>query len=217
MKILCVSDEVDPLVYSPRAKEHFPDIDFILSAGDLPMEYLGFIASTFNKPLFFVFGNHNLKYLSMFTNKIRATPFNTVDISPHKFGSTYIDGKITRYKDIIIAGIGGSYKYNNGQNQFTDFQIYVKLIKMIPRLLYNKIRYGRYLDILLTHSPPYGINDKQDICHRGFKAFLWFIKTFKPSYLLHGHVHLYNSLETRISQYYNTKIINVFKHYLLEV
>lgn len=217
MKILCVSDEVDPLVYSPRAKEHFTDIDFILSAGDLPMEYLGFIASTFNKPLFFVFGNHNLKYLSLFTGKLRQSALTKTEAPPHRFGSTHIDGKIIKYKDMIIAGIGGSYRYNDGQNQFRDYQIYLKIIKMIPRMIYNKIRYGRYIDILLTHAPPYGINDKKDLCHRGFKALLWFIKMFKPAYLLHGHIHLYNSLETRISQYYNTKIINVFKHYVLEV
>ena len=37
MKILCVSDYVDPLIYNQNVKEAFPDIDLILCAGDLPM------------------------------------------------------------------------------------------------------------------------------------------------------------------------------------
>ena len=45
MKILCVADHVDPLVYSINAKERFNDVDLVLSAGDIPMSYLGFIAS----------------------------------------------------------------------------------------------------------------------------------------------------------------------------
>ena len=60
MRILCISDQVDPLVYSPRMRERFKDVDLVLSAGDLPPEYLGFITSMLNKDLVFVMGNHDL-------------------------------------------------------------------------------------------------------------------------------------------------------------
>ncbi|MEL3900248.1 MAG: metallophosphoesterase, partial [Treponema phagedenis] len=60
MKILCVSDEIDALVYNHNIRGRYADIDLIISAGDLPMEYLEFIVSSLNKPLLFVFGNHNL-------------------------------------------------------------------------------------------------------------------------------------------------------------
>jgi len=60
MKVLCVSDQIDPLVYSSNIKERYKDIDLVISAGDLPMEYLDFIVSSLNKPVLFVFGNHNL-------------------------------------------------------------------------------------------------------------------------------------------------------------
>ncbi len=66
MKILCVADEIDPLVHSIRIRERFGDVDLVLSAGDLPMEYLSYIVSALNKPLLFVFGNHNLKDLPYF-------------------------------------------------------------------------------------------------------------------------------------------------------
>ena len=37
MKILCVSDQIDPLVYSSLAKERFASVDAILCAGDLTL------------------------------------------------------------------------------------------------------------------------------------------------------------------------------------
>ena len=66
MKILCISDQIDPLVYSSNIKERYKDIDFIISAGDLPMEYLDFIVSSLNKAVYFVFGNHNLNEYGLY-------------------------------------------------------------------------------------------------------------------------------------------------------
>ena len=62
MKILCVADHRSPLVYSTGIKERFKDVSFILGAGDLPMDYYGYIVSSLNKRLYFVFGNHNLNH-----------------------------------------------------------------------------------------------------------------------------------------------------------
>ena len=92
----------------------------------------------------------------------------------------------------------------------------LKLIKMIPKLILNKIRYGRYLDIFLTHTPPYKIHDKEDLCHRGFECFTWFIKKFKPKYMIHGHIHLYDQREERITQVEETTIVNAYAHYVLD-
>jgi predicted phosphodiesterase len=59
MKILCISDTTDPLVYSPNIAERYADVDCVISAGDLPLKYYEYILSSLNKPLYFVFGNHN--------------------------------------------------------------------------------------------------------------------------------------------------------------
>lgn len=218
MKILCVADHVDPLVYSNSIKERFKDIDIVLSAGDLPMDYLGFIVSCLNKPLYFVFGNHNLKYLSRFNKKFDRNLVKDSNIKTKTFGSTYVGFKIKRDKkrDLIVMGLGGCKKYNKGDNQYTEFRMYWKMIKLIPKLIFNKIFYGRYLDILLTHAAPRGINDKEDACHIGFESFKWFMRKFKPQYLLHGHIHLYDLNAKREAEYFNTKIINVYDHYILD-
>lgn len=217
MKILCVADHVDPLVYSNSIKERFKDIDLIISAGDLPMDYLGFIVSCLNKPLYFVFGNHNLKHLGAFNKRFDRSLIKGSSLRKDSFGSIYVGFKIKRDKknDLIIMGLGGSKKYNSADNQYSELEMYFKIIKLLPRLIFNRIFHGRYLDILLTHAAAKGIHDKDDPCHVGFESFKWFMRKFKPKYMLHGHIHLYDLNAKKVSDYYNTRIINVYDHYVL--
>jgi len=134
------------------------------------------------------------------------------------FGGDYIDGKVvySRKNNLLIAGLGGSIRYNAGGNQFTDREMMLRILRMAPRLIWNRIRHGRYLDILVTHAPPLGINDDVDPCHTGFKAFLWFMDWFKPKYLLHGHVHMIDLNAPREIPYRSTKVINIYQNYILE-
>jgi Icc-related predicted phosphoesterase len=116
---------------------------------------------------------------------------------------------------LLIAGLGGSMRYNKGKNQYTETQMFFRICRLIPALILNRIFRGRFLDILLTHAAPRGIGDREDPCHRGFKSFLWFMKLFKPRYLVHGHIHLYDLSDVRSSRYENTTVINAYGHILL--
>ena len=218
MKILCISDQIDPLVYSVNIKERYQNVDLVISAGDLPMEYLEFIVSSLNKPLFFVFGNHNLNALPYYHKNLRndgTQPF-LFENSFEGYGSIYVGFTTRREGNLLLAGVSGSIRYNSDIGQYTERQMKYRLLALLPRLIYNKLRYGRYLDIFVAHAAPFGIHDRPDPCHRGFKCFLWFIKKFKPRYFLHGHIHLYDLQEPRVATYDQTTIINVFSHYLLE-
>lgn len=220
MKILCVADHVDPLVHSTTAASRFTDIDLVLSAGDLPMEYLGFISATLNKRIFFVFGNHHLKHLDLFMRSASSMDPLSPELKEPQFrnyfGSTCIEGKVRRFENLIIAGLGGSRRYNSGRHQFTEIQMRLRILRMIPRLLWNRLVHGRYLDILLTHAAPRGINDRPDPTHVGFQAFVKFVDRFKPAYLLHGHIHLYDLNAQRTSRRGRTEIINTYDHYILD-
>ena len=214
MKILCVSDQIDPLIYTNTIKQRYADVDLILSAGDVPMDYLDFIISTLNKPLLFVLGNHHTDGL------LQDEPLNTslgCECDFYSCGATYVDLKVKCEAGLLVAGLGGCMRYNNGENQYTNFGMNIQMIKLIPSLFFNRLFRGRYLDILLTHASPLGIHDKEDKCHRGFKCFLWFMQTFKPRYLVHGHIHLYDLSEVRTTKYYNTMVINAYGHYLLDM
>jgi Icc-related predicted phosphoesterase len=224
MKILCVSDQIDPLIYTNSLKQRYADVSLILSAGDLPMDYLDFILSTLNKPMLFVFGNHHTKYFSYCSNRESTyypnsnfDQFDKNDMSMiPPIGGSHVSAKVLYEEGLIIAGLGGCMRYNGGENQFTEFQMKLQILKILPALFFNRIFRGRFLDILLTHASPRGIHDKEDICHMGFKCFLWFMRVFRPRYLVHGHIHLYDLSEVRTTKYYDTLVVNAFSHYIID-
>ncbi len=84
------------------------------------------------------------------------------------------------------------------------------MYNLVPRLMLNKITYGRYLDIFVTHAASAGIHDDDDPAHQGVDAFRWLIETFKPRLHLHGHVHVYNPFTPRETQYKDTRVINTY-------
>jgi Icc-related predicted phosphoesterase len=215
MKILCIADQIDPLVYTTTIKDRFGDVDMVLCAGDLPMDYLDFVISSLNKPLLFVFGNHDLDVLSYYTGGHPNSPY-TDDRGYQGSGAIHVGSKVIRQEGLIIAGLGGSMRYNRGKNQFTEFQMMMEILKLIPVLVFNRVFRGRFVDILLTHASPKGIHDKEDRCHWGFKAFLWFMRTFKPKYLIHGHIHLYSLSDVRVTGYGETQVINAYSHYIID-
>lgn len=56
-RVLAVADELDDTLDGARLRRLRPDL--VLSAGDLPFEYLEFIVSTLDVPLLYVPGNHD--------------------------------------------------------------------------------------------------------------------------------------------------------------
>jgi Icc-related predicted phosphoesterase len=199
MKILCVSDQLDPLIYTDDIKQRYADVDLVLSAGDLPVDYLDFIASALNKPLFFVFGSNNYG-----------------EFESHPLRAALVDRKVRQEAGIIVVGLDGLMRCNKGKNQFTDLEMSVRLLKLFPVLIFNRIFRGRYLDVLLTHASPRGIHDRNDKYRLGFKCFLWFIRVFKPKYHIHGQIHLYDLTEPRTTKYHKTLVINAYSHYLID-
>ena len=216
MKILCVSDRVDPLIYTNSIRERFADVDMVLAAGDLPMDYLDFIVSSLNIPAFFVFGNHHLKDYCKYRDRNDSPYSEKDDNEMYGPGAEHMGTKVKYENGVIIAGLGGCMRYNKEKNQYTEFQMRLEILKIMPALVFNKIFRGRYLDILLTHAAPRGIHDREDRCHMGFENFLWFMRKFKPKYLVHGHIHLYDMSEPRSTKYNSTTVINACGHYLLE-
>lgn len=217
MKVLCVADHIDPLVYSVQAKSRFKDVGLVLGAGDLPLEYYSFIVSSLNVPLLFIYGNHNLNHLESYRRKGEVN-LKAVDDDPGAaVGAVFLEDRHRREGKLLIAGLGGSMRYNNGGNQFTEWQMLLRVVRLAPRLWWNKLVHGRFLDILLTHAPPRGIHDRDDKCHWGFKAFLTFMKWFRPRYLVHGHIHLYELNEIRRTTYLKTEVVNCYDHLVLEL
>ena len=206
------------MAFSPMVGQIFGKVDLVLSAGDMPLESYDYVSTMLHSDVCYVYGNHNLKDFRR-AMKIESFPYHRDDDDATKaFYGFLVDGRCYRDKKsgLLIAGLGGSMLYNGGDSQYSERQMRYRIWKLIPQLLYNKRRWGRYLDILITHAPPAGIGDGLDLCHKGFKSFLSFIDRFQPQYVIHGHVHLDDLNSERVSVRGNTKIINVYASYLLE-
>lgn len=205
MKILAVSDQVVETIYSSRIRERFGDVDMVLACGDLPYSYLEYIVSMLNVPCFFVHGNHDQpEYLA--DGRTLTRPGGWINL----------DGRTVKIKDVILGGLEGSIRYKpNAPYQYTDSEIAYKVWWLTPSMLMNRLFHGRYLDILIAHSPPFGIHDGEDWPHRGFKTFLRLMARFRPRYLLHGHKHIYGTEPWR-TRYLDTEIINVYPFRVIE-
>jgi hypothetical protein len=79
------------------------------------------------------------------------------------------------------------------------------------------VRHGRALDLLITHSPPRHVGDREDHAHQGFEAIRTFIRWFQPVYHLHGHIHLYDRSQPCETRFLDTDVINVFPYKRLDL
>ena len=206
VKILAVSDQVIERVYALAPAGHFKDVELILGCGDLPYSYLEYLVTMLRSPMYYVPGNHDPK-------------FDPRDERSKAEGGFNLDLKIVTYKNTLIGGFGGSIRYRpDGVNQYTQADAYLRAFQLLPKLLINKIRYKRALDILISHSPPFGIHDDSDVAHQGLKALNWLIKIAKPRSLFHGHTHFYKNniadSETKVNE---TMVINVYPYKMIEV
>ncbi len=208
MVFLTVSDEVVPAIYSLNIKDRFRNIDAIFGCGDLPAYYLEFIVTMLARPCFYVEGNHN---------DVEYTDAGEVLHEPR--GCVRVEGRSTLHNGLIVAGLGGSLRYNQDSGaQYTDTQMLARVWALAPRLLLNRLRYGRYLDVMLTHAPPLEIHNGPDWPHRGFDAFLRLMDWFAPRYLIHGHIHRsYGFSAVTETRYKQTMVLNTAGYRLLTI
>jgi Predicted phosphoesterases, related to the Icc protein len=196
MKILALADVESRYLWDFFEKTKLDGIDLILSAGDLAPQYLEFLATYSKVPILYVHGNHDGCY--------NDTPPG---------GCICVDGDIYEYQGLRIMGLGGSMCYNYSGFQYTDRQMTQRYLKMKPKLWRKK-----GVDILLTHSPAKGFNDGKDMPHMGFSCFNTIIEKYEPKLFVHGHVHMtYGRDFKRESMYNNTKVINAFERYIIEL
>lgn len=213
MNILALSDDVVDMIYSIQARERFADRDLVIACGDLPYYYLEFVVTLLGKPVFYVHGNHDKM-------KQYRSDGRTLN---HAEGCDLIDGRVHRHRDergrvLLMAGLGGCMRYNQEEAyQYTQEEMNQRAVRLFPGLLFNRVRYGRFLDVLVTHSPPFGIHDAGDVAHTGFRAFLPFMRWFRPRLMLHGHVHNFSANLTPTTRYHKTTIMNVHPYRRIEL
>jgi len=207
MRILAVSDRLLNHLYCSDVKQRYPKIDLLVGCGDLPYFYLEFLISALNVNLVYVQGNHD------------GGPQYTADgrVLRDVPGGTDLHRRIVMVNGLLVGGLEGSMRYRpKAPYMYTDREMTWNVLHMVPHLLWNRIRHGRAIDILVTHSPPLAVHDEKDVAHRGFKIFHMIIRWFRPKYLLHGHIHVYRRDTPRITKIGETTVINVYPYRIFD-
>ena len=196
MKILAVSDEECMALWDYYTPGRLDGIDLIISCGDLKASYLSFLVTMAKCPVLYVPGNHDTRY----------------DRNPPE-GCDPIDGHVVVYNGVRIMGLGGCRKYHPGPHQYTERQMQRRIRKLRFPLWRTK-----GVDIVVTHAAPAGLGDAEDPAHRGFQAFRDLLDKYRPGHLIHGHVHMtYGHNTARELDYHDTKIINAYERYIIEI
>jgi Icc-related predicted phosphoesterase len=213
MRILTISDKVEPVLYGPYLRERVGKIDLVLGCGDLPGYYLEYIVGLLDAPLFYVHGNHDLP--------APPTPGQAAvsDAPPNLLEwGVNLHGRAVHYRGLLLAGLDGCRRYKPGAPfQYSERQVGWQVFGLLQRLRWNRLRYGRYLDILITHAPPRGIHDAEDLPHQGFTSYLKLLRASRPALMIHGHTHVYNRSVVTESDFGATRIINTYGYRVLEL
>jgi Icc-related predicted phosphoesterase len=198
VRILAISDVEDEAV-AASLPDRAGTVDLVLGCGDLSYDYLDYVATSLGAPLRAVHGNHDVPPESMDDPEIKVW-WEGIDLH----------GRIVSLNGLLVGGLEGSYRYNEGRYQSGEWDMWLAIVRMLPALVWNRIRRGRFLDVLVTHAPPRGIHDQTDLAHRGFAAFRTFLRWFAPRYHLHGHTHIYDSRTETTTRFGRTTVVNAF-------
>lgn len=262
MKILVIADEeVNELWqgWNSVEAEKLKNIDLVLSAGDLHPHYLEFIVTILNVPLLYVRGNHDSCYdddppegcidIDDKIVEVEETPSGGAiirrpglagmwdafmhRINPHS--NEVPDQGKEMPRRIRIAGLGGSMRYGNGSDMYTESEMRVRARRLKYYILQTQAVVSkkealcyvggtikkddrRKLDILLTHAPSKGCGDMDDLPHRGFSCFNDLMNDLHPAYHLYGHVHkAYGKFKADIIHESGARQINVEGMHILDI
>ncbi|MBI9044476.1 MAG: metallophosphoesterase family protein [Anaerolineaceae bacterium] len=207
MKILAVSDKEEKMLYSPTIANRFKDVSLIIGCGDLSYYYQEYILSMLNVPMYYVRGNH-AKIVEYGSGSQRCSPWGALDL--HR--------KCRRTREgVILSGVEGCIRYNRGNYQYLQSEMWSHVFSLVPSFLLNRMRFGRFIDVFVSHAPPWGIHDEDDLAHHGAKAFRWLLKVFKPAVHFHGHIHIYNSQKATETLFGKTWVVNAYGYQEIEL
>jgi uncharacterized protein len=132
--------------------------DLIVLLGDLEPAWIEGLASV-DLPKLGVLGNHDAE------EALAAVGAEDLQLRRVEVGG------------LSFSGFGGSPRYSrNGGCEWTEKEA-EKLVRRLPAA-----------DVLLTHSPPAGVNDEpDDPAHSGSPALRGWVERNRPAWLLHGH------------------------------
>jgi len=107
-------------------------------------------------------------------------------------------------------------RYRPGPNQYTEWEMRWRTLRLRARARWGEMIGRSGVDVLVTHSPPRGHGDRDDLPHRGFESFQRLVERLEPKVMLHGHVHPHGS-DAPDRTIGTSRLINVIPYNVVEV
>jgi Icc-related predicted phosphoesterase len=185
MKILVIADRNPHINIEEVVTKE--NIELVITLGDLTREDILGLERVTHIPKIGVYGNHDSgNYMG-------------------GLGIWDMHRKIWSFNGLSFGGFQGCVRYKDNPDAIMCTQAEAtQLMQGYPRV-----------DVFLSHCPPRGINDEEEIAHQGFDALREYLDIQKPSVWLHGHT--YPTDETIIKQHGPTRIEYVFKYRIIEL
>jgi hypothetical protein len=174
IRLLAVSDAVDPALEHAINRERLGRLDAIVGCGDLEPTYLGFLGDAFGVPIAYVRGNHD-----------RGGRWSeTAGKAPQHLTS----GQLIEVCGVTMAPFEwpGLRPDRALRDEWTAWR---DVIRATRSLAVRRLR-GRGSPILvMSHAPPRGVGDHEaNRYHLGYAAYRWLLDRLRPPLWLHGHV-----------------------------
>jgi len=174
-RILAVADTTE--TWTDETIHAARSADVILALGDLYSVDLKRLQV--GTPMLGVYGNHCSRgYLEALGVCELSTSDNPVAVSRLNNGVT-------------ILGVSGCVRYNRAADHQWTQEEYREALRGAPRC-----------DWVVTHCPPRGVNDHDDLAHNGIDALRDYVDDHAPLHLFHGHTYP----EVPVTQVGDTKI-----------
>lgn len=185
MKVLVIADHRPKIDISFVVERE--GIELIITLGDLTREDIIALTTITNIPKIGVYGNHcSGTYMS-------------------ELGIWNMHRKFWDFKGYRFGGFEGCVRYkDNPQAVMYTQEEANSLMKNFP-----------YVDIFISHCPPRGINDEDEVAHQGFDALRTYLDRKRPKIWLHGHT--YPTAETLVKNYSTTRIEYVSEYKILDL
>lgn len=175
IRLLAVSDHVDPALEHAINREAIGHLDAILGCGDLEPSYLGFLGDAFGVPVAFVRGNHD-----------RGGHWKeTAGRAPRHLCS----GQIVRVGGVTVApfewpGLHAEHAMRDEWRAWRD------VLRASWRLVVRRVLGRRDPILVVSHAPPRGVGDHAaNRYHLGYAGYRWLLERLRPPLWLHGHVN----------------------------
>jgi hypothetical protein len=173
IRLLAVSDAVDPALEHAVNREAIGRLDAIVGCGDLEPTYLGFLGDAFGVPVAWVRGNHD-----------RGGHWSeTISRASRHLTS----GQVVNVSGVTVAPFEWPGMHHE-QAVRDEWRAWGDVLRAWRTLAIRRL-IGRGSPVLvLSHAPPRGVGDHAaNRYHLGYSAYRWLLERLHPPLWLHGH------------------------------